>query len=62
MAKYGPLEDKLVVLIGGSGFVGMAAAEELLRRGARLRIAARHPERAYRLRPLAQLGMMKFAR
>jgi NADH dehydrogenase len=62
MAKYGPLEDKLVVLIGGSGFVGMAAAEELLRRGARLRIAARHPERAYRLRPLAQLGQMQFAR
>ena len=32
------------------------------RRGARLRIAERHPERAFRLRPLANLGQIQFAR
>lgn len=62
MANYGPLEGKLVVLIGGSGFLGTHLAEELLRRGARLRVAARHPEKAWRLRPLANLGQIQFAR
>ena len=62
MANYGPLEDKLVVLIGGSGFLGTHLAEELLRRGARLRVADRHPEKAWNLRPLAQLGQLQFAR
>ncbi len=62
MANYGPLEDKLVVLIGGSGFLGTHLAQELLNRGARLRIADRHPGRAIRLRPLANLGQIQFHR
>jgi NADH dehydrogenase len=62
MAKYGPLEDKLVVLIGGSGFLGTHVAQELLERGARLRVADRHPDKAWHLRPLAQLGQLQFAR
>ena len=62
MANFGPLEGKLVVLIGGGGFVGTHVAEELLRRGARLRIADRHPEKAWHLPPLAQLGQLQFAR
>ncbi len=62
MANYGPLEDKLVVLIGGSGFLGTYLAQELLERGARLRIADRNPEKAWNLRPLAQLGQLQFAR
>jgi len=59
MAHLASLEDKLVVLIGGGGFVGAHVAQELLRRGARLRIAQRHPEKAFRLKPLADLGQIQ---
>lgn len=61
MAHLASLEDKLVVLVGG-GFLGSHLAQELLRRGARLRIAERHPEKAFRLKPLADLGQIQFAR
>lgn len=59
MANTKPLENKLVVLIGGSGFVGTHVAQDLLDRGARLRVAARHPEKAVNLKPLANLGQLQ---
>lgn len=62
MARYSPLEDRLVVLIGGDGFLGSHVAQDLLERRARLRVAGRHPEKAFRLKPLANLGQMQFAR
>jgi len=62
MARTEPLEDKLVVLVGGGGFLGTHLAEALLRRHARVRIVDRHPEKAFRLRPLADLGQIQFMR
>ncbi|MBT2135031.1 complex I NDUFA9 subunit family protein [Croceibacterium sp. LX-88] len=62
MAQVDSLEDKIVVLIGGGGFLGSHVAEVLLRRGARVRIAERHPEQAYHLRALANLGQIQFLR
>jgi NADH dehydrogenase len=62
MASDGALDGKLVVLIGGGGFLGRHLAQDLLARGARLRIACRNPEKAFRLRPLANLGQIQFAR
>ena len=56
------LQDRLVVLTGGSGFFGAHLAQELLARGARLRIASRHPEKAYSLKPLGNLGQAQFVR
>jgi len=56
MAKSGALNGKLVVLMGGSGFIGNYVAQALLERGARVRIASRHPEKAFKLKPLANLG------
>ena len=62
MATDNPLNGKLVVLIGGNGFVGTHVAQALLERGARLRIASRNPEKAFKLKPLANLGQIQFAR
>lgn len=60
--KHDRLAGKLVLLVGGSGFLGTHLAQELLARGARLRIASRHPERAFRIKPLGNLGQVQFAR
>jgi uncharacterized protein YbjT (DUF2867 family) len=62
MAQTGTLQDKLVTLFGGSGFVGSHVAQALLARGARVRIASRTPEKAWKLKPLANLGQLQFAR
>ena len=62
MAKSEALNGRLVVLMGGSGFVGRYVAQALLERGARLRIASRNPEQAFSLKPLANLGQLQFAR
>jgi uncharacterized protein YbjT (DUF2867 family) len=56
------LSGKLVVLVGGSGFFGKHLAQELLSRGARLRIVSRNPQRAFALKPLGNLGQVQFAR
>jgi NADH dehydrogenase len=56
------LRDKLVVVIGGSGFFGTHLAQELLARGARLRIASRYVERGFAIKPLGNLGQVQFAR
>lgn len=62
MAAQDRLLDARVTLLGGSGFLGRHVAQELLARGARLTIASRHPERAYALKPLGNLGQVRFAR
>ena len=62
MAANFDLNGKLVVLMGGSGFIGNYVAQALLQRGARVRIASRHPEKAFKLKPLANLGQLQFAR
>lgn len=62
MARTSPLDGKLVTLIGGNGFIGSHVAQDLLERGARVRIAAREPEKAFKLKPLANLGQLQFAR
>jgi NADH dehydrogenase len=59
IGKLRDLDGKLVALVGGTGFFGRHLAQELLDRGARLRIASRHPEKAYKVKPLAGLGQVQ---
>lgn len=56
------LRGKLVVLVGGAGFLGRHLAQELLARGARLRVASRNVERAFAIRPLGNLGQIQLLR
>jgi len=56
------LFGKVVTVLGGSGFFGKHLAQELLARGARLRIASRNPERAFGVKPLGMLGQVQFVR
>lgn len=62
MTSNSPLADRLLTVFGGAGYIGHYVAQSLLERGARLRIASRHPERAFSLQPLANLGQLQFAR
>lgn len=54
------MKDKLVTLIGGGGFVGRYVAQELLKAGARVRIAQRRPRDAWFVRTLGGLGQTQF--
>src|ERR1043165_8335446 len=54
--------ERLITLFGGGGFVGRYAAQALFKAGARVRIAAREPRRAFFLKPLCRLRQIQFAR
>lgn len=55
------MNGKLVTLIGGGGFLGRYVAQDLLKAGARLRIAQRDPRAALFLRTQGGLGQTQFA-
>jgi uncharacterized protein YbjT (DUF2867 family) len=55
------LSNQLVTLFGGGGFIGRYAAQQLLARGARLRVVQRNPGSAAFLKPLGNLGQTQFA-
>jgi NADH dehydrogenase len=50
----------LVTLFGGGGFLGRYVAQELMKAGARVRIAERDPSAAYFLKPQSGLGQTQF--
>jgi len=54
------VNNKLVTLIGGGGFLGRYVAQALLKAGARVRIAQRDPRQAFFLKPLGGLGQTQF--
>ena len=52
--------SRLVTIFGGGGFLGRYVAQELLKAGARIRIAERDPSDAWFLKPLGGLGQTQF--
>lgn len=53
-----PGTPPLVTIFGGSGFIGRYVCETLLKAGARLRVAERHPRKAWFLQPLGGIGQV----
>ena len=54
------MNNTLVTLFGGGGFIGRYVAQALLAAGARVRVADRQPRSAYFLKPLGGLGQTQF--
>lgn len=54
------MKNRLVTVIGGGGFLGRYVVQDLLKAGARVRIAERDPRRALYLKPQGGLGQMQF--
>lgn len=50
------MNDMLVTVFGGGGFLGRYVAQELLGKGFRVRVAEREPGHAVRVKPLGNLG------
>ena len=51
----------LVTVFGGGGFIGRYVCETLFKSGIRVRVAERHPRRAFFLQPLAAIGQLDLA-
>jgi len=54
------MKNQLITLFGGGGFVGRYVVQELLRAGARVRIAQRDPRQALYLKTQGGLGQTQF--
>lgn len=50
--------DKIVTVIGGSGFIGRYVVERLARAGCQIRVGVRHPDRALFLKPCGDIGQI----
>lgn len=56
------METKQITVFGGSGFLGRHAVRALAKAGWRIKVACRHPNRAFFLRPLGQVGQIGFVK
>jgi len=54
------IDNKLITIFGGSGFLGRYVAQNLLNAGARVRIAVRNPLKAQFIKPMGGLGQTQF--
>ena len=59
VASPGVLAGKLVTVFGGSGFIGRDLVKRLVAKGARVRVAVRHPDAATSLKSLGEPGQVE---
>jgi NADH dehydrogenase len=52
------MEQKIITIIGGTGFLGRYVVQELAKAGYRLRVVSRHPERASDLKVFGDVGQI----
>ncbi|MBI1250718.1 MAG: SDR family NAD(P)-dependent oxidoreductase [Alphaproteobacteria bacterium] len=53
------MQGEVIVVFGGSGFIGKHVVRALAKRGARVRAAVRRPHLAHHLRPLGDVGQIQ---
>lgn len=56
------MEARQVTVFGGSGFLGRHVVRALAKKGWRIKVATRHPNRAFFLRPSGQVGQIGFVK
>src|ERR1700760_1991497 len=56
------MKNALVTVFGGSGFLGRHTVRALARAGWRIKIATRHPNQGFFLRPLGTVGQIDFVK
>jgi len=54
------MDTKQITVFGGSGFLGRYVVRALAKSGWRIKVATRHPNRAFFLRPMGQVGQIGF--
>jgi NADH dehydrogenase len=53
------IKGRLITVFGGSGFIGRNLVRDLADRGARVRVAVRHPNQALFLKPMGDVGQIQ---
>ncbi|HEX3755616.1 MAG TPA: complex I NDUFA9 subunit family protein [Rhizomicrobium sp.] len=56
------MKNQLVTVFGGSGFLGRHTVQALAKAGWRIKVASRHPNSGFFLRPLGTVGQIDFVK
>lgn len=56
------MEARQITVFGGSGFLGRYVVRALAKKGWRIKVATRRPNRAFFLRPMGQVGQIGFVK
>jgi len=56
------MEARQITVFGGSGFLGRYVVRALAKNGWRIKVATRHPNKAFFLRPMGQVGQIGFVK